>query len=418
MAKTSNNDDKRFTYDDDKIIKEEMDNLIKNGKKEEPKDIGKYVKIDKKKKWIKKEELSNIGKKINENKKVKIQPSTFTEVIPLRWNHLDSDEYANKKAEKTNKIAEKIKKYTEEVINKLEPPKDNKYTILFQPNLIERGQEKLEKLKKIDITKWNKIRKEIHDEMNNEKNNEDSKNIIKIILKKYTSEKYNLEKIDKDENIKENIKNAANKVIPIGGSGDINEKENIKEFLEKNKNTLGIKNEDLNETTDIIFKDTYLSEKKKYFKFGDDFLHIETGRYKIRELVFNYIKKRYDKIKYDKEITDSDDVSRENFYNWLVKKQLAMGENKTLTYNNNISIQLVDNSFGKFDLIISKDNDDKYIKDLFAIDDVLNDYAYITDFPKELNDDKLTITYKKDEKDNNNDKKDNKSLYKHLLESM
>ena len=90
-----------------------------------------------------------------------------------------------------------------------------------------------------------------------------------------------------------------------------------------------------------------------------------------------------------------------------------MGENKTLTYNNNISIQLVNNSFENFKLIISKDNDDKYIKDLFAIDDVLNDYAYITDFTKELNDDKLTITYKKDEKDkkdNNNDKKDNKSL--------
>ena len=47
-----------------------------------------------------------------------------------------------------------------------------------------------------------------------------------------------------------------------------------------------------------------------------------------------------------------------------------MGENKTLTYNNNISIQLVDNSFENFKLIISKDNDDKYIKDLFAIDDV------------------------------------------------
>ena len=72
-----------------------------------------------------------------------------------------------------------------------------------------------------------------------------------------------------------------------------------------------------------------------------------------------------------------------------------MGENKTLTYNNNISIQLGENSFEKFDLIISKDKDDKYIKDLFAIDDVLNDYAYITDFPKELNDGKLTITYKK-----------------------
>ena len=58
----------------------------------------------------------------------------------------------------------------------------------------------------------------------------------------------------------------------------------------------------------------------------------------------------------------------------------------------------------------SKDNDDKYIKDLFAIDDVLNEYAYITGFKKESNDDKLTITYEKG-------KKDDKSLYKHLLES-
>ena len=135
--------------------------------------------------------------------------------------------------------------------------------------------------------------------------------------------------------------------------------------------------------------------------------------------------------------TSNDDekkeVSRNDFYEWLLKIQPTPSkkekkeekeeeeEEEEKKYNNNISIQLKNNSFKNFDLIILKDEDDKYIKDLFAIDDVLNDYAYITDFKKESNNDKLTITYKKYEKgeqDNNNDKKDNKSLYKHLLDFM
>ena len=124
------------------------------------------------------------------------------------------------------------------------------------------------------------------------------------------------------------------------------------------------------------------------------------------------------------------EVSRNDFYEWLLKiqptpskkeKKEEEEEEEEKKYNNNISIQLKNNSFKNFKLIILKDEDDKYIKDLFAIDDVLNEYAYITDFPKESKDDKLTITYekdKKDKKDNNNDKKDNKSLYKHLLDFM
>ena len=307
----------------------------------------------------------------NKNVMRRIPETEVIDAIISRWNYLNSEEYDEEKAKEKNKqtemnnkintefnnIEEKIKIYTEKFINdiKLESPKDNKYTILFQPSISysEKAKELFYKKTTIDIKKWNKIREEIRKEM--EKNSDkDSKNIIKIILKEYTDKKYNLEKIKKDKNIKKNIENAANVVIPIGRSGDMKikdvnkmdiidekdakERENIENFLEKK---LGYKSNKLKDTTIIdIFEDTYNKEKKKYFKFDDDFLHIETVRYKILELVFNYIKKRYDKIKYDKEITGSDDVSRENFYNWLVKKQLAMGENKTLTYNNNISIQL------------------------------------------------------------------------------
>ena len=191
------------------------------------------------------------GKKI-------IPKSQAIEAIISRWNYLNSEEYDEEKAKEKNKqtemnnkintefnnIEEKIKIYTEKFINdiKLESPKDNKYTILFQPNLSERGREILEKLKnskrfkKIDITKWNKIREEIHDEMNNEKNNENSKNIIKIILKKYTNKNYELKNINSDKDIKKNIENAANEVIPIGGSVNINKKRKYKKLSFKKNN--------------------------------------------------------------------------------------------------------------------------------------------------------------------------------------
>ena len=74
MAKISNNDDKRFTNDDDEIIKEEMDNLFQRPESDKAPDDNKknkYVKINEK--WITKEKLRNIGKKKKKNQKIKLK---------------------------------------------------------------------------------------------------------------------------------------------------------------------------------------------------------------------------------------------------------------------------------------------------------------------------------------------------------
>jgi hypothetical protein len=86
-----------------------------------------------------------------------------------------------------------------------------------------------------------------------------------------------------------------------------------------------------------------------------------------------------------------------------------VGDNgETLKYNNKISIELDEkNSFKKFTLKITK-FENKNIKDLFAIDDVLNEYAHIKKGPT-INDSTLTIPYEK------GINKEGKNLYDILL---